>query len=106
LLTEIKPDQQPRSIVGTPGFMPPEEPGTVRADVYSLGLMLYVLATGHPPEKFPELPSILVSGSDPAGFMQLNIIVLKACQPNPLHRHASAAELREDLLKLQTRLPA
>jgi CHASE2 domain-containing sensor protein len=106
LLTEIKTDGQQRSIVGTPGFMPPEEPGTVRADIYSLGMMLYVLATGQPPAKFPDLPSVLVSGTDAATFLQLNIIVLKACQPNPLHRHASAREICDDLQKLQARLPA
>jgi CHASE2 domain-containing sensor protein len=106
LMTEIRSDQQPRSIVGTPGFMPPEEPGTVRADIYSLGMMLYVLATGQPPARFPDLPSALVTTNDSAHFMHLNIIMLKACQPNPRHRHASARELCDDLQKLQIRLLA
>src|SRR3954466_8151859 len=34
-----------RSFVGTEGFIPPEGPGTPAADLYSLGILLYVLST-------------------------------------------------------------
>jgi Protein kinase domain len=106
LLTEIKNAAQPRSLVGTPGFMPPEAPGTARADIYSLGMVLYVAATGQPPAKFPDLPTRLLSEAFRGAHLGLNIIVLKACQPNPLHRHASAAEMKEELEKLLAKFPA
>ncbi|MBU6400313.1 MAG: serine/threonine protein kinase, partial [Verrucomicrobia bacterium] len=35
-----------RSFVGTEGFIPPEGPGTAQADIYSLGKVLYEMATG------------------------------------------------------------
>ncbi|MDX1681055.1 MAG: protein kinase, partial [Akkermansiaceae bacterium] len=35
-----------RTFVGTEGFVPPEGPGSAKADVYSLGKVLYEIATG------------------------------------------------------------
>ncbi|HEX7652498.1 MAG TPA: protein kinase, partial [Verrucomicrobiae bacterium] len=100
LLTDLREETQERSIVGTPGFMPPEQPGTVRADLYALGMVLYVIATGQSPMKFPDLPTLLMEGEDTGDQLQLNQIVLKACQPNPLHRYADMRELAEELKRL------
>ena len=48
------------SVVGTPLFMAPEQvvgdPVDARTDVYSLGVTLYVLLTGHPPYATHERP--------------------------------------------------
>src|ERR1043166_9189266 len=44
-----------RSYVGTEGFMPPEGPGSAKADIFSLGKVLYELATGRDRLRFPEL---------------------------------------------------
>jgi eukaryotic-like serine/threonine-protein kinase len=35
-----------RSFVGTEGYIPPEGPGTPRADIYSLGKLIYETCTG------------------------------------------------------------
>ena len=50
----------PRSFVGTAGFIPPEGPGTSQADLYSLGKVLYEISTGKDRQDFPELPAELI----------------------------------------------
>jgi len=95
LITEIRPPDQERTLVGTPGYMPPppERPGTPRADIYALGMVLYVLSTGRSTAYFPEIATTLVADKDPADFFPLNTVILKACQPDPAQRYASAAEM-------------
>jgi CHASE2 domain-containing sensor protein len=95
LITEIKPPDQERTLVGTPGYMPPapERPGTPQADIYALGMVLYVLSTGRSAAYFPEIATTLVETENPADFLPLNTVVLKACQPDPAHRYVSAAEM-------------
>ncbi|MDR3460005.1 MAG: CHASE2 domain-containing protein [Verrucomicrobiae bacterium] len=102
LITEIRPDDQERTIVGTHGFMPPppERPGTPQADIYALGMLLYVLSTGHSATVFPEISTTLVASPDPVNFMPLNAVILRACQPDLKSRYASAVELRAALQKL------
>lgn len=91
-----------KSFVGTEGFIPPEGPGTAQADLYSLGKVLYELATGKDRHDFPELPTFSDDGStSDAGLIELNAVILKACQPDPKQRYASAAAMRDDLLLLQ-----
>ncbi len=95
LITEIRPADQERTLVGTPGYMPPppERPGTPQADIFALGMVLYVLSTGRNAAYFPEIATTLVEGKDPADFFPLNAVILKACQPDPAQRYASAAEM-------------
>lgn len=99
LITEIRPQAEAKTYVGTPGYMPPESPGTPQADIYGLGMVLYVLSTGQRPALFPEVSATLVGTKDPEEFFRLNTIILKACQPDPAQRYASAREMREALEK-------
>jgi CHASE2 domain-containing sensor protein len=108
LITEIRPPDQERTLVGTPGYMPPppERPGTPQADIYALGMVLYVLSTGRSAAYFPEIATTLVEGGDPADFFPLNTVILKACQPDPAQRYASAAEMHRSLLEARKALEA
>ncbi|MFZ0828564.1 MAG: serine/threonine-protein kinase [Verrucomicrobiia bacterium] len=106
LITDIRPLDQERTLVGTPGYLPapPERPGTPQADIYALGMVLYVLSTGRSAAFFPEIATTLVEGRDPADFFPLNTVILKACQPDPARRYAAAAEMHRDLQKVRKTL--
>ncbi|MDB6059665.1 MAG: serine/threonine protein kinase [Verrucomicrobiales bacterium] len=92
LITGIRTSDQQRTAVGTPGYMPPapELPGTAQADVYALGMVLYVISTGNSPALFPDISSTLLDAEEPTEFLRLNTVVLKACQPDPKERYPSA----------------
>lgn len=99
LTTHIRPEDQPGTIVGTPGFMPPspETPGTALADIFSLGMVMYVIATGKEAAAFPEISTQQVVGEDSRDFLLLNAVILKACQPDAKMRYQSAEQFKEAL---------
>ena len=84
------------TFVGTAGFIPPEGPGSPRADIFSLGKVLYQMLTGKPAEAFPEVPSLTEERSIPE-FCRLNPIILKACDANPDRRYQAASEMNAAL---------
>ena len=106
LIAEIRPPDQEITFVGTPGYMPPppERPGTPQADIYALGMVLYVLSTGRKAAFFPEIATTLVENKDPAEFFPLNAVVLKACQSDLAQRYASADEMHLALQEAQRTL--
>ena len=94
--------EQTMSFVGTEGYLPPEGPGTVQADLYSLGKVLYEIGTGHDRQQFPELPTGVSELPDRAALAEFNEVLLRACAPDVRQRYASAAEMHADLALLQS----
>ncbi len=85
------------SCVGTEGFIPPEGSGRPTADIYSLGKVMYEAVTGRDRRSFPELPLDDPAVADDPGLAELNAVILRACDPDPARRHASATELAVEL---------
>jgi CHASE2 domain-containing sensor protein len=104
LVTEIQSTAQDVSRLGTDGFMAPEGPGTPASDVYSLGKVLYEACMGLDRRRFPELPTALYESEDITARMELNRIIIRACEPNPENRYTTAAEMSADLAELSSRL--
>lgn len=91
-----------RTFVGTEGFVPPEGPGSAQADIYSLGKVLYEIATGKDRMAFPELPDEIPSGEERKRWLELNKIICDICEPRISKRTiSSAAELVDALRRLQ-----
>lgn len=91
-----------RTFVGTEGFVPPEGPGSAQADIYSLGKVLYEIATGKDRMSFPELPDEIPTGSDRKRWQELNRIICEICEPRISKRKISTAgQLAEALRRLQ-----
>jgi WD40 repeat protein len=89
------------SFVGTEGFVPPEGPGTATADIFSLGKVLYEISTGRDRNDFPNLPEDLETMPERRALLELNEIILKACDRDVKRRYSSASAMREDLLLVQ-----
>jgi beta-lactam-binding protein with PASTA domain/predicted Ser/Thr protein kinase len=101
------------AVIGTAQYLSPEqargESVDARSDVYSMGCLLYELATGAPPftgdspvsvayqhvREDPRLPSSI----NPEVPAELDAILLKAMSKNPANRYQSAADMRNDLLR-------
>jgi len=103
LVAEVLPPEKDRTWVGTHGYMPPppEPPGSPSADIYGLGMVLYVILTGEHPGYFPALASTLLA--DPRKFRGLNEIIMKACEPNLAKRYSSAGEMAVELNQMLTK---
>ena len=98
-------------LLGSPQYMSPEQivgqPFDHRADIFSLGLVLYEMLTGSKPfqgEDIPELmfkvanmPAIPPSHIAPDLPPVIDYIVARALKKRPEERYASAAEMAKDL---------
>lgn len=92
---------EPGRHIGTVGFIPPEGAGTARADVYSLGKVLYEMSTGRDRNDYPELPERLTDTAEDRDLVQFNKIVLNACRTDAGRRYQTADELLTALVSFQ-----
>src|SRR5262245_22858967 len=88
------------SYVGTEGFMPPEGPGTALGDIYSLGKVLYEIATGKDRTRYPELPTQVAEMPDRKDWLELNEVIVRACEDDIHKRYQSAEEMHADVVLL------
>lgn len=100
-------------VMGSPGFMPPEQSGAKGikpgrpSDVYGLGAILYYLLTSRPPFRGETIADTLrdVTHSEPlsprllqpAVPIDLETICLKCLQKEPERRYSTAQALAEEL---------
>lgn len=91
-----------QSIVGTEGYIPPEGVGTVQADIFSLGKVLYETSTGLDRRSFPKLPEDLANRKDAKRLVEFNEVLLRACARDLPRRYSRADQLRGDLAFLQS----
>ena len=101
----------PGSAVGTVAYMSPEqakgEPVDVRTDLFSLGTVIYEMATGKTPFAGNSTAEVFVSllrenpppvsTVNPAMPRKLDAMVQKLLAKDPASRYATAEALREDL---------
>lgn len=88
------------SLVGTTGYVPPENYTTHQGDVYSLGCTLWRICTGRTPEEAGMAPCIEADITDP-DFREFLFIVDKAMSRAPSRRYQSAKALRKALKRLK-----
>lgn len=98
LVTDIS---EGRSLLGTEGYVPPEGSGSVRADIYSLGKVLYEMSTGRDRNDYPALPEDVDNGAEARDLVLFNKIILKACRAKPWHRYQTTDEMLSALLAFQ-----
>ncbi len=101
---------QDTAFMGTPGYAAPEQYGGMgqsdpRTDIYSLGVLLMQMVTGHDPSAavspFPVPGPTTVMPTLPSGVAN---VIERATQMRPELRYATVAELQAALFTLPDRL--
>ncbi len=105
----------PGRVMGTPAYMAPEqlsgEGVDGRSDLFSLGVILYAMVTGHSPFQGNSATTVCfkVANREPvaASAFDLNLppeldaVISRAMAKDPQQRYQSGAEFAEDLRQLQ-----
>jgi CHASE2 domain-containing sensor protein len=112
---ETKPLTRSGELLGTPGYMAPEQARCQavdgRSDLFSLGCVLYQAATGAQPFTGPDVLAILtaLSVDEPVHPRQLNPLlapaladlIMQLLAKNPATRPTSAGKVAEDLVTIE-----
>jgi hypothetical protein len=92
------------TVMGTPDYMAPEQKRGMnvdhRADIYSLGVMLYEMLCREVPQGIFDPPSARVAGVD----ARIDQVVVKAMQQQPDRRYQSTQEMKADVSAASTPL--
>jgi hypothetical protein len=84
------------AILGTPDYMAPEQKKGMhvdhRADIYSLGVMLYEMLCGQVPQGIFDPPSARVEVDN-----RIDQVVIRAMQQEPDRRYADTADMKSDV---------
>ena len=108
------------TVMGTPDYMPPEQaqgqPADFRSDIYSLGIVLYEIFTGHLPFTGDSVMAVVLAHiqkpapaprqANPAIPPELEAIILRCIEKSPAKRYQRVEEVLEDLGVVSTRLDA
>jgi len=106
----------PGRVMGTPAYMAPEqlsgEGADGRSDLFSLGVILYLLVTGHSPFQGNSATTVCfkVANREPiaASLLDLNLpqeldaVISRAMAKDPEERYQSGAEFAADLRALRS----
>ena len=96
-------ESEAASLVGTPGYVPPEKFTEAASDIYSLGLTLKAASFGRKLEDLDKGPALEADTGVklfPAWWRILN----KATDPTPSRRYQSAKALLKDLKSLRRKM--
>jgi len=102
---------QEGSITGSPLYMSPEQAGSEevdgRSDVYSIGAVMYLMATGKAPFEYASPLKVMIAHAsedpEPPRYLNSDIpaeleeVILRSLEKRPADRYQTVAELRDAL---------
>ncbi|MEK7448838.1 MAG: serine/threonine-protein kinase [Planctomycetota bacterium] len=107
------------TVIGTPKYISPEQgmgqAADIRSDIYSLGIVMYEMATGQIPFEAESALSMIrhhiydtamaPSQYNPAFPKELEAIIMKCIQKEPGRRYLNPSQLLEDLASFKQKQP-
>ena len=96
-------ESEAASLVGTPGYVPPEKFTDAASDIYSLGLTLKAASFGRKLEDLDKGPALEADTNEPL-FPAWWRILNKATNPTPSRRYQSAKAFLKELKALRFKM--